>query len=117
MINLFFFMLSISAFAKETEFTTVFYDDAGTVYAGLKQYQDKKVSDLFEAQVVHFPFPKGDVENLNLPEVVQEHDVVGILPDREKLFIISHQSEVIKGGPTVHLYNSKKKKWKEFSIF
>lgn len=106
------FLFSFSAWAKDTEFTTVFYDDAGTVYAGIKKTDKKTSPEIVRAQVVHFPFPKGEIVNLKMPQNVESHDVLGILPDREKLFIISHQSEEKIGGPTIHLYNTKKKSWK-----
>lgn len=109
---LLFFLFSLSAWAKETEFTTVFYDDAGTVYVGIKQMDKIQEEEKISSQVAHFPFPRGDVTNLFPPDEAGKKDIIGILPDREKIFVISHKSEEKQGGPSLHLYNSKKKTWK-----
>lgn len=82
-------------------FTTIFYDSEGVVYAGLQRKND--------AKVVAFEFPDGARTHIDLPDDIAGRDVIGVLPDREKLFILTQGDD----SPRVDLYNQKKKTWKK----
>lgn len=88
-------------------YTTVFYDDGGIVYVGLKHNGG-------EAQVMTFPFPPmGPRSKIPLPEEIQHRDVVGLLPDRAKLFVLTNGTGEAGDGPMLHLFDQKKNEWKK----
>lgn len=99
------------AFAAGTfTFTTVFYDDGGIVYVGLKHLEGDKT----ESQVISFPFPPmGTRTKIPLPDEVAHRDVIGLIPDREKLFVLTNSSEDKPEGPMLHLFDQKKNEWKK----
>ena len=107
---LFLALFSFSARAATSgniTFTTVFYDDGGIVYVGLKQGEG-------EAQVISFTYPPlGDRTKIPLPEEISHRDVVGLLPDREKLFVLTNGSGEKGDGPMLHLFDQKKNDWKK----
>lgn len=106
---IFFFTLTTSAFAANTTFTTVFYDDGGVAYVGLKHGDTTT-----ESQVVSFPFPPmGTRTKIPLPEEVKHRDVVGLIPDRQKLFVLTNGSGEKGDGPMLHLFDQKKNEWKK----
>jgi hypothetical protein len=90
--------------APDITFTTVFYDDGGIVYVGMK----KKDGD---SQVVSFPFPSGDVTRLELPQEVSARPVIGLIPEGKKLVVVTHESEGANQGPILHLYDGQKNEW------
>lgn len=104
MKTLLFFLFSLPALAAPTTtFTTVFYDDGGVVYVGLKHGEGEKL----ESQVISFPFPPmGTRTKIPLPEEVAHRDVLGLIPDRQKLFVLT-------SGPMLHLYDQQKNEWKK----
>ena len=61
-------LTALPAFAETVPtftFTTVFYDDGGNVYVGLKHAE----GDKFESQVISFPFPPmGTRTKIPLPD-------------------------------------------------
>lgn len=104
-------LLTVLAFA-EPVFTTIFYDDGGTVYVGMKEF-DKEKRESSQAQVAYFAYPLGEVSRIPLPEEIANRNIIGILPYKEKLFIITHQNEEKNDGPMIHLYNVQKESWKK----
>lgn len=92
----------------DIHFTTVFYDDGGKVYVGLKRIKD----GLSESQVITFPFPAGERTKLPLPEEIVRREVIGLVPDRQKLFVLT-QGEGPKSGPMLHLYDQARNRWKK----
>ncbi|MGZ3694637.1 MAG: hypothetical protein ACXWQO_10680 [Bdellovibrionota bacterium] len=110
---LFLALFSIPSFAApaapKTTFTTVFYDDGGIVYVGLKHGDTNP-----ESQVISFPFPPmGTRTKIPLPEEVAHRDVVGLIPDREKLFVLTNGGGDTTDGPMLHLFDQKKNEWKK----
>lgn len=92
-----------------TYFTTVFYDDGGIVYVGLRRTNGEEA----ESQVISFPFPSGNRDRLPLPEEVQHREVIGLIPDRQKLFVLTQGGEGKAIGPMLHLYDRAKNSWKK----
>lgn len=86
--------------AAEAHFTTVFHDDEQVVYAGLKRGEGS-------ATVVTLPFSAGERSVIPLPEPVAHRDVIGLIGQKEKLFVITSGGE----GPMLHVYDQTKKSW------
>jgi hypothetical protein len=104
-----FALVSPSSFAESIHFTTVFYDDAGIVYVGLKHG-----TGAGEAQIISFPYPPlGDRTKIPLPEEISHRDVIGLIPDRQKLFVLTSGGGEKLDGPMLHLFDQKKNEWKK----
>lgn len=105
-MRLFFFLLlaPVNAWADPI-YTTLFYDGEGVVYLGLKKEKDKNS----EAKIVYFQYPEGERTHIELPQYIAHRSVIGVLPDREKLFVITNGED----SPRLDLYNRKKKTWKK----
>jgi hypothetical protein len=99
----------LPSFASEPFFTTVFYDDGGIVYAGLKKEEGGKI----ESQVITFPFAGGARTKIPLPEEITGRDVIGLIPEKKKLFVLTHKSATEKDGPMLHVFDSTNNKWKK----
>lgn len=97
------------AAAEDVNFTTVFYDDGGQVYVGLR----KGTGDTAESQVITFPYPMGDRTQIPLPEEIRNRDVVGLIPEKQKLFVLTHSSKTAKDGPMLHVFDKDHNKWKK----
>lgn len=96
-------------FAGDINFTTVFYDDGGVVYVGLKHGDGAG-----ESQIISFPYPPlGDRTKIPLPDEIAHRDVAGLIPDRHKLFVLTTGSGEKGDGPMLHLYDQKKNDWKK----
>jgi hypothetical protein len=109
-ISLFLLLTSLPALAGEYTFTTVFYDDGGIVYVGLKHGEGAKT----ESQVISFPFPPmGTRTKIPLPDEVAHRDVIGLIPDRQKLFVLTNSTEDKEAGPMLHLFDQKRNEWKK----
>ncbi|RZA06568.1 MAG: hypothetical protein EOP11_09975 [Proteobacteria bacterium] len=104
-----FLLLPAFASANDVIFTTVFYDDGGQVYVGLK----KGEGDSAESQVITFPYPLGDRIQIPLPEEIKNRDVVGLIPEKNKLFVLTHSSRSAKDGPMLHVFDKDQNKWKK----
>lgn len=110
----FFFVLTLLltplfASAGSTYFTTVFYDDEGVVYAGLKRGEGAG-----ESQIVTFPFPPiGTRTRIPLPPEISSRDIIGLITDRHKLFVLTGAGEEKNDGPMLHLFDRKKERWKK----
>lgn len=103
------FAFSFTASAEEVIFTTVFYDDGGQVYVGLK----KGSGETAESQVLTFPYPMGDRIQIPLPEEIKGRDVVGLIPEKNKLFVLTHGATSAKDGPMLHVFDKDHNKWKK----
>jgi hypothetical protein len=106
---LFVFLLSFSAQAEEPHFTTVFYDDGGIVYTALKREDSGKK----ESQIITFPFQGGTRVRIPLPEEITNRDIIGLIPEKKKLFVLTHGNESEKDGPMLHIFNSIDNSWKK----
>ena len=95
--------------ANDVTFTTVFYDDGGQVYVGLKKGSDENA----ESQVITFPYPLGDRTQIPLPDEIKNRDVVGLIPEKNKLFVLTHSSRTEKDGPMLHVFDKDQNKWKK----
>lgn len=103
-------LLALPAFARaETaRFTTVFLDDEGVVYVGVK-HGEPAVSE-----VISLPFKSGDRTNIPLPAEISARDVIGLIPEKQKLFVLTSGmgAALQKGdGPTLHVYDREFGKW------
>ncbi len=94
---------------SQTHFTTVFYDDGGIVYVGLKREADGKK----ESQVITFPFQGGERIRIPLPEEISQRDVIGLVPEKKKVFVLTHSAESKKDGPMLHVFDSQNHQWKK----
>jgi hypothetical protein len=105
---IFSFFLSFASIAKAApaRFTTVFLDDEGVVYAGIK-HGEPEVSE-----VVSFPFQAGERTNIPLPATIANRDVIGLLTEKEKLFVLTAPvSNAEDDGPLLYVYNRDLGKW------
>jgi hypothetical protein len=106
---LFFLLLSFDANAAQVNFTTVFYDDGGMVYVGLTRVKGTKK----ESQVITFPFEGGNRVRIPLPAEIEDRDVVGLIPEKQKVFVLTHKSEGPKDGPILHVFDRDSGNWKK----
>jgi hypothetical protein len=97
------------AIASDAIFTTVFYDDGGQVYVGLKKEEGGKS----ESQVITFPFQGGARTRIPLPEEITNRDVIGLIPEKQKVFVLTHGSTSEKDGPMLHVFDNEKHTWKK----
>jgi hypothetical protein len=104
-----FFLSSLAYATSNTYFTTVFYDDGGVVYVGLM----REDGDKREAQVITFPFAGGERVRIPLPEEIQNRNVIGLIPEKKKLFVLTHKTETEKDGPMLHVFDADKGTWKK----
>lgn len=105
----FFLLLPSLARADGTFFTTVFYDDGGIVYVGLKREAEGKK----ETQVITFPFGGGERTRIPLPAEIENRDVIGLIPEKKKVFVLTHGSESEKDGPMLHIFDTENGQWKK----
>jgi hypothetical protein len=109
MKTLFLFFLPLFAQAQDPYFTTVFYDDGGIVYTALKKDDGLKK----ESQVITFPFQGGARVRIPLPEEITTRDIIGLIPEKKKLFVLTHGYETDKDGPMLHIFDSNDNRWKK----
>lgn len=93
-------LLPLSASAAPPHFTTVFFDDGGIVYVGVKN----AVND---AMIVSLPFASGDRTLIPLPQDANRRDVIGLIPEKSKLFVITTGD----GTVLMHVYDRAKNSW------
>jgi|GEM_PF-5122563 len=86
--------------AASPHFTTVFFDDGGVVYVGVKN----AVND---AMIVALPFESGDRTLIPLPEDASRRDVIGLVPEKAKLFVLTSG----EGTLLLHVYDRSKNSW------
>lgn len=115
MLHTFFSILTLSfapfSHSADAYFTTLFYDDGGIVYVGLKK--EEEGTGKIEAQVITFPFQGGARTRIHLPEEIQNRDVIGLIPEKQKVFVLTHKSATEKDGPMLHVFDPAKGKWKK----
>lgn len=93
-----------------TYFTTLFYDDGGLVYVGLKATND----DGSGSQLVSFPFAGGEKTKIELPAELRSRSIVGVIPDRKKVFVISQIEEgEAKNSLMLHIHDLDQEVWKK----
>ncbi len=102
-------LLTVLAQAHDPHFTTVFYDDGGIVYTALKKEDGVKK----ESQVITFPFQGGARTRIPLPEEITTRDIIGLIPEKKKLFVLTHENETEKDGPMLHVFDSTDNSWKK----
>ncbi len=106
MMNFFFTALALllppsaAADAADAHFTTVFLDDEGVVYTGIKSGEQSG-----ESAVVSFPFNSGVRTNIPLPAEIFHREVIGLLTEKQKLFVITNGNGEKDDGPMLHVYN------------
>jgi hypothetical protein len=98
---------SASALAEKSHFTTVFLDDEGVVYVGVKH------GDPALSEIVSFPFKSGERTNIPLPAAIAGRDVIGLITQKPKLFVVTMPSGAPgKGdGPMLHVYDPRTHRW------
>jgi hypothetical protein len=101
--------LPLLALADGTTFTTVFYDDGGQVYVGLKNGK----GDEGRAQIITFPYPMGDRTQIPLPDEIVHRDVIGLIPEKDKLFVLTANGGGAKDGPMLHVFDKERNTWKK----
>lgn len=95
--------------AADAYFTTLFYDDGGIVYVGLK----KEENGAQESQLITFPFEGGERVRIPLPPEIANRDVIGLIPEKKKVFVLTHGSTSEKDGPMLHVFNRDDNSWKK----
>lgn len=98
-------LFALQAIASEPLFTTVFYDGEGVVYVGLKGEN--------ESQITSFTYPDGTPSRIMLPEEIRTRNVIGVIPDREKLFVLTQSADHEDKTTRLDLYNQTDKDWKK----
>lgn len=104
-----FSLLLPQAASANAHFTTLFYDDGGIVYVGLKRVVDGKN----ESQVITFPFAGGARTRIPLPEDIQGRDVIGLVPEKKKVFVLTLGTEKGISGPMLHVFDAQNGSWKK----
>ena len=99
-------ILPITAHAEKARFTTVYLDDEGQVYVGVKHGGDKGLSE-----IITFPFDSGTRTSIPLPSEITERDVIGLLTEKHKMFVVTNRIGTADDGPTVHVYDRDHSKW------
>jgi hypothetical protein len=91
-------------------FTTVFLDDEGVVYVGLKHGEGQG-----ESQVISFPFNFDSAARTNypLPDEISHRDVIGLIPEKKKLFVLTNGSGEKGDGPMLHVFDRKTNTWRK----
>jgi hypothetical protein len=99
-------LIPLAAHAEKSRFTTVYLDDAGIVYVGVKHGGDKGLSE-----IITFPFDSGNRTSIPLPAEITERDVIGLITEKHKLFVVTNHIGAADDGPTVHVYDRDHNKW------
>ena len=102
-------LLPLPASAGNAQYTTLFYDDGGVVYVGLKRENEGKV----ESQVISFPFEGGARTRIPLPKEIETRDVIGLVPEKKKLFVLTQDSSLAKDGLMLHVFDGQNGSWKK----
>ena len=99
---------ALNAHAEGARFTTVFLDDEGVVYVGMKH------GDPALSEIVSFPFQSGERTNIPLPAAIGTRDVIGLLTEKEKLFVLTAPLGLTPtDGPMLYVYDREKSKWEK----
>ncbi|HEY8280206.1 MAG TPA: hypothetical protein VIH99_11320 [Bdellovibrionota bacterium] len=93
-----------AAFAAKARFTTVFLDDEGVVYVGMRHADG--LSD-----IVSFPFESSERTSIPLPDAISHRDVIGLLPEKQKLFVLTNGAGEPDDGPMLHVYDRGSGSW------
>lgn len=99
-------LFALPAFAAEVHFTTVFLDDEGVVYVGVKHGDNPG-----DAEVISFPFSSGVRTNIPLPEEIAHRDVIGLITEKKKLFVLTSGTGAKDDGPMLHMYDRGQNVW------
>jgi len=110
MVFLLFFAIAQAA-EIPTYFTTLFYDDGGLVYVGIKTKSDEQSES--QAQLVSFPFAGGEKTKIELPPELRTRWIVGVIPDRKKVYVISQDEETVHKSLMLHIHDLDKEIWKK----
>ncbi len=97
-------LLSVSSPASPdaAHFTTVFFDDEGVVYAGLRLANG-------QARVVAIPFAAGERTIIPLPAEAEQNPVIGLVTEKKKLFVLSSADT----GPMLHVFDREANQWRK----
>ena len=63
--------------------------------------------------MVSFPYPNGEITRWVLPDEVTKRDIIGILPDQDRLFLLSVDSAIIDDPTRLFVLNKSTNKWRE----
>jgi hypothetical protein len=98
--------LPLCAHAEKSRFTTVYLDDAGSVYVGVKHGGDLGLSE-----IITFPFDSGARTSIPLPNEITHREVIGLVTEKNKLFVVTNHFGATEDGPTLHVYDRTTHKW------
>jgi hypothetical protein len=93
-------LFPFSAAADAPHFTTVFFDDEGVVYVGVK-------NSMNDAVIISLPFSSGERTLIPLPVDSSHREVIGLLTEKTKLFVLSSG----EGTLFLHIYDRGKNSW------
>lgn len=99
-------LLPLSAHADKSRFTTVYLDDAGAVFVGVRHGGDQGLSE-----IITFPFDSGARTSIPLPPEITKREVIGLVTEKNKLFVVTNHLGAADDGPTVHVYDRNSHKW------
>ncbi|MGZ3671638.1 MAG: hypothetical protein ACXWR4_17110, partial [Bdellovibrionota bacterium] len=97
------FLLPLAAHAEKARFTTVFLDDEGVVYVGVKHGDS--------SEILSIPFKSGERTSIPLPSAITSRDVVGLITEKQKLFVLTTHIGEKDDGPMLHVYDRDKSRW------
>lgn len=100
------FTAYMPAHAEKARFTTVFLDDEGFVYVGVKHGGENGLSE-----IITFPFDSGSRTSIPLPAEITQRDVIGLITEKHKMFVVTNHIGEANDGPTVHVYDRDHHKW------
>jgi len=92
--------------APDVHFTTVFLDDEGVVYVGVKRGDNPG-----DSAVISFPFSSGVRTNIPLPDEIAHRDVIGLITEKKKLFVVTNGNGEAGDGPMLHVYDRGRSHW------
>ena len=90
-------------------FTTVAYRDTEVLYVGLKGSHASNP----QSQIVLLQTKDNSKQNIKLPEEIAARDVIGIIPEKNKLFILSLRQSDLTDKPLLHVHDLENSSWKK----
>lgn len=90
--------------------TTVSYDGREFLYIGAKKQDEGQNASSAVAVVSSKDFGH---ELILLPDSISKRDVIGVIPEGQKIFVLTQITSSQDDGPLLSVYNRESKKWKD----
>lgn len=110
-VLVFLFLVSGSALAADPVFTTVAYDN-DQLYTGVKLRDPEKPI----ASIAVIDAKSGTHENISLPDEISKRDIIGIIPESDRIFVLTQDTSKAPGdAPLLYVFHKGKAQWKKLS--